>query len=202
MTREEAIKQLKIELSKWESECKSYHKTKDALKKGIEALEQEPCEDSVSRDAIRLKITEIPKYTDGKKSASVRHLKDFWEKELNEPIDVTPDMCVGFTMALEYIGKFIKDLPSVTPATKWTPVSESFPKEHIYDDGYVEPSETVLVQLNNGEMKTSRYWGSKESRKNEPWIDLSYPTTLEVVAWRPLPNKYSAPHDSRCKTEV
>lgn len=38
MTTDEAIKQLKIELSKWESECKSYHKTKDALKKGIEAL--------------------------------------------------------------------------------------------------------------------------------------------------------------------
>ncbi|WP_027438726.1 hypothetical protein [Lachnospira multipara] len=95
--------------------------------------------------------------------------------------------------------KFITELPSVTPTTKWTPVSESFPKEHIYDDGYVEPSETVLVQLNNGEMKTSRYWGSRESRKDEPWIDLSYPTTLEVVAWRPLPNKYSTPHDSRCK---
>lgn len=73
---------------------------------------------------------------------------------------------------------------------RWIPVSESFPKEHIYDDGYAEPSETVLVQLNNGEMKTSRYWGSRESRKNEPWIDLSYPTTLEVVAWRPLPKPY------------
>ena len=97
------------------------------------------------------------------------------------------------------ITEFVEDvLPSVTPATKWTPVSESFPKEDIYDDGYVEPSETVLVQLNNGEMKTSRYWGSRESRKDEPWIDLSYPTTLEVVAWRPLPNKYSTPHDSRC----
>jgi predicted RNase H-like nuclease (RuvC/YqgF family) len=46
MTIDEAIKQLKIELSKWESECKSYHKTKDALKKGIEALEKELDEDN------------------------------------------------------------------------------------------------------------------------------------------------------------
>lgn len=41
MTREEAIKQLKIELSMWESDCKSYHKTKDALKMAIKALEKE-----------------------------------------------------------------------------------------------------------------------------------------------------------------
>lgn len=108
----------------------------------------------------------------------------------------------GALRKLELFDRLDKELPSVTPTLKWIPVSESFPKEHICDDGYVEPSETVLVQLNNGEMKTSRYWGSRESRKDEPWIDLSYPTTLEVVAWRPLPNKYSTPHDSRRKMEV
>ena len=52
MTREETIKQLKIELSMWESDCKSYHKTKDALKTAIEFLEQEPCEDAVRRQAV------------------------------------------------------------------------------------------------------------------------------------------------------
>ena len=41
MTREEAIKELKIELSMWESDCKSYHKTKEALEMAIKALEQE-----------------------------------------------------------------------------------------------------------------------------------------------------------------
>ena len=127
------------------------------------------CEDCISRQAALDMATTIQ--TD-----------DYSGNEVLEVVDVDD----------------IKALPSVTPAIKWTPVSESFPKEHICDDGYVEPSETVLVQLNNGEMKTSRYWGSRESRKDEPWIDLSYPTTLEVVAWRPLPNKYSTPHDSRC----
>ena len=52
MTREETIKQLKIELSMWESDCKSYHKTKDALKTAIEFLDKEPCEDAVSRQAV------------------------------------------------------------------------------------------------------------------------------------------------------
>ena len=41
MTREETLNQLKLELSRWESDCKSYHKTKDALKYAIKELEQE-----------------------------------------------------------------------------------------------------------------------------------------------------------------
>ena len=94
---------------------------------------------------------------------------------------------------LEWWNSYFTDMNGINITDGWIPVSESFPKEHVYDDGYIEPSETVLVQLNNDEMKTSRYWGSR--RKDEPWIDLSYPTTLEVVAWMPLPNKYSTPHD-------
>ena len=72
----------------------------------------------------------------------------------------------------------------------WIPVAEEMPKEHICDDGFIEPSVSVLVQLNNKEMKVSRYWGSRERYKDKPWIDLSYPTTLEVVAWMPLPESY------------
>ena len=79
----------------------------------------------------------------------------------------------------------------VKPKTgEWIPVSERLPKEHICDDGFIEPSVSVLVQLNNKEMKVSRYWGSRERYKDKPWIDLSYPTTLEVVAWMPLPESY------------
>ena len=42
MTREDAIKCLKVELHIWESDCKSKHAVKDALKMAITALEQEP----------------------------------------------------------------------------------------------------------------------------------------------------------------
>lgn len=62
MTREEAINQLKIELSMWESECKSHHATKEALKVAIEALEKEPCEDCVSRKAVINIIDELSGY--------------------------------------------------------------------------------------------------------------------------------------------
>lgn len=78
---------------------------------------------------------------------------------------------------------------------RWIPVSEGLPKEPIYK-GFVEPSEPVLIQLNSGGMKVSRYWGSRERYKDEPWIDLSYPTTLDVVAWMPLPEPYKAEMES------
>ena len=87
-TIEEAIKQLEFELSKWEQDCKSYHKTKDALnmviktlkdksytlwkesyevehqrnirlEEKIKALEKEPCEDCVSRKDVFDMIEQI-----------------------------------------------------------------------------------------------------------------------------------------------
>lgn len=75
--------------------------------------------------------------------------------------------------------------------SRWIPCSERLPEEFICDDGYVEPSEAVLVQLNNGSMETSRYWKGK----TEPWIDLTYPITLSVVAWRSLPQSYKESED-------
>ena len=112
MSREKAIVHGKEQLEVFSGEHAEF------IKLAIEALQKEPCEDSVSRDVIRLKMAEIPKYTDGKKLASIRHLNDFLEKELEEPIEVTQDMCIGFTMALECIEKFIKDLPSANPVRK------------------------------------------------------------------------------------
>ena len=72
----------------------------------------------------------------------------------------------------------------------WIPVTERLPKEHVCDDGFIEPSKHVLVQMKSGYMRVSRYWGSRESYKDRPWIDLSYPTTDEVVAWMSLPKPY------------
>ena len=101
-----------------EKRTADYVLTDKDIDKIIKTPEKKPCEDAVSRDAIRLKIAEMPKYTDGKKLASIRHLKNFLEKELEEPIEVTQDICRGFTIALECIGSFIKSLPSETPIRK------------------------------------------------------------------------------------
>ncbi len=137
------------------------------INEAIKLFKQDPCEDCISRKVLY--------------NALYEHFHD--EDAPNNTTEVR----------LGAVRNFVKDFPSTMPkSTKsnWTPVSKSFPKERFLDDGWIEPSDTVLVQFNNGEMATSRYWGSKESRKDEPWIDLSYPTTLEVVAWMPLPEPY------------
>lgn len=70
--------------------------------------------------------------------------------------------------------------------SRWIPISERLPEEHICDDGFHEPSKSVLVQMKSGEMHTAQYW----SRYDERWLDLNYPTTDEVIAWMPLPEPY------------
>lgn len=76
---------------------------------------------------------------------------------------------------------------------RWIPVSEGLPEERktiTGPDVFVDPSEEVLVQMKSGWMHVTRYWGSRERYKNRPWIDLNYPTTDEVIAWMPLPERY------------
>lgn len=85
------------------------------------------------------------------------------------------------------VAKELAKLPSVTlQEPRWIPVSERLPEEHICDDGYHEPSKSVLVQMKSGAMHTAQYW----SRYDERWLGLNYPTTDEVEAWMPLPKPY------------
>lgn len=92
--------------------------TYEFIDEAVKTLEQEPT-DAVSRDAIRLKIANMPKYANGTKIRSTRKLKEFLEKEYPEDtFEVTPDMSIGFTLALDFITEFIQDLPPVTPTHK------------------------------------------------------------------------------------
>lgn len=52
MTREENLHWIDQEIRTWESECKSKHPIKEALHAARKALEQEPCEDAVSRKSV------------------------------------------------------------------------------------------------------------------------------------------------------
>ena len=82
---------------------------------------------------------------------------------------------------------------TVEQEPRWIPVSDRLPEEHICDDGYHEPSKSVLVQMKSGAMHTARYW----SRYDEKWLDLNYPTTDEVIAWMPLPKPYNAESEEK-----
>ena len=153
--------------------------TYEFIDEAVKTLEQEPT-DAVSRDAIIWKIVDMPKYADDTKIRSTRKLKEFLEKEYPEDtFEVTPDMSIGFTLALEYIMEFIHDLPPVIPTQKWTPVSEGLPKE----------GETVLVcyKTPDGIAQSVCEWFDMPNR-GIVWSTLCGRTP---IAWMPKPKDYA-----------
>lgn len=60
MTREENLHWIDQEIQTWENECQSKHPIKEALHAARKALEQEPCEDAVSRKAVHDMLENLP----------------------------------------------------------------------------------------------------------------------------------------------
>lgn len=90
----------------------------------------------------------------------------------------------------------IMALPSVTSQPRWIPVSERLPEEYLCNDGYIEPSDYVLVWGDHGNYSVSRYWGNRRSKSESPntykdWVDLDW-VVQKPVAWMPLPEPYKA----------
>ena len=77
----------------------------------------------------------------------------------------------------------------------WIPVEQDLPKENYLDDGYVEPSQPVLVYMSYRTCKISRYWGHRKSKGTSDyvipdWMDLEDYEGDNVIAWMPLPEFY------------
>lgn len=142
-------------------------------------------------------------------SENIGRSEDWWNAEYEEPTtknDIGVD-AISRAEMLRYqeylhgkmpneenynLWKFIKELPSVTPQEpRWIPVTERLPEEPEVGKEYRDPSESVLVQLSNGEMKVSRYWSYRRSNLNcivNDWVDLY--SFEEVIAWMPLPKPH------------
>ena len=85
------------------------------------------------------------------------------------------------------------------PHGEWIPCSERLPEENICDDGYVEPSDYVLVFGDHGNYGVSRYWGNRRTKKTNPhsfpdWMDLEW-FSQKPIAWMPLPEPYKKEGD-------
>lgn len=98
----------------------------------------------------------------------------------------------GFTAKCEHA---INNAPTIQPEPHWIPVTERLPKENYLDDGYVEPSQPVLVYMNYHTCKISRYWGHRKSKGTSDyvipdWMDLEEYDSDNVIAWRELPEPY------------
>ena len=98
----------------------------------------------------------------------------------------------GFGIGVLFAKEIVKEV-SKEYKGGWIACSERLPKEKLCEDGKYDPSEKVLIQLDNEEMFTSRYWShrhSKDSDDFEKWIDLPDYYQDRVLAWQPLPEPY------------
>lgn len=198
LTASETIAKIKEYEDK--QKCKECKKTKDPIFYGYcvgECDYAKPCGDVISREAVYSILNEY-------------HIGE-------EEIESAMDECQNLT-----VNGIISDvslLPSVTQKSghfidgvhamgyregyknaqkqksgKWIPVSERLPEEHLCDDGYVEPSDYVLVWGDHGNYGVSRYWGNRRSKSESPnthkdWVDLDW-VAQKPIAWQPLPKPY------------
>lgn len=103
-----------------------------------------------------------------------------------------------------YVSDII-NLPSVKPQQGWISCDERLPEEHTNADGFVEPSEEVLVCYDDGTMLMSRYWGNRKSKKESPetysdWVDVST-FRQNPIAWMPMPKPYFGIKEQKEKEE-
>ncbi len=88
----------------------------------------------------------------------------------------------------------VEAINGVPSAQQWTPCRDRLPEEHLCDDGYVEPSDYVLVWGDHGNYGVSRYWGNRRSKSEHPttykdWVDLDW-IVQKPIAWMPGPEPY------------
>lgn len=138
----------------------------------IQALEQQPSEDCISKESVIewLKDKDIIKMNYQEENA---------RRELAELTSVIPSY---------------NSVKTELEQTMWIPVSERLPEEGICDDGYVEPSDYVLVWGDHGNYGVSRYWGNRKTKTENPnsykdWMDLEW-VVQKPIAWMPLPEGY------------
>lgn len=100
MTREENLHWIDQEIQTWENECQSKHPIKEALCAARKALEQEPCEDAVSRAEV------------------IKIAKEMYLEVANMELDVkTISDCISYTASKcrEVLERRLQALSSVTP---------------------------------------------------------------------------------------
>ncbi len=142
--------------------------TIDACKGAIELLEQQPCEDCISREEAIGAVTNL--------------------FEMSEYPHPYPQ---GKPIRLREIKEKLKQLPPVQPKTgHWISVSERLPEiddyrpctDHEWNDG------AVLYCTDKGIMGLGWYYYSTKCWANldDRWIEQDG----QVIAWMPLPEPY------------
>lgn len=153
----------------------------EKMREAIKALEQEPCEDAISR-------SETIKYLNTNMA---------WYDEDGEMADSDEK--------LKVITDLINGVPSVTPSHKkndWIPCSVRLPEEHEWIGTKkfgTTISDEVYVTFENPEgkrfVKHLSFQNGKLSSFDQNKIDAFYKGSVPI-AWMPLPEPYKAEMES------
>ena len=169
MTREEAIKHGKEQLEVFGGEHREF------IDMAIKALEQEPCEDCVSRQSV---------------SEFLRnHAKDFEDAK--------------FRMAFMTASSLVENADNISPVTpiqRWIPVSERLPEE---DEEYllfgkVDEDEDNYIFIGEYDSCGEQFgiWQEQFDRTTLGCLGSEFYEYASVIAWMPLPEPYKAEMES------
>lgn len=148
---------------------------REAFDMAIKTLEQEPCEDAVSRKAVNeLFDSEIKMYKERIETRKGSNYHDETEriKEFRSRV-----------ANAEYWQNKIKALSPVTAAQKWIPCNKRLPEEET----------DVLICNSKGNIEVSR--GSVFDDGTWEWYTSGWHFG-EVLAWMPMPEPYKAEMES------
>lgn len=213
MTREEAILWLNEELRTWENECQSKHPIKEALYEACKALEQEPCEDAVSRKSvitiiqnhwwncrdIDKLVNKLPPVTPQEPNTwSLDDAREDFMHDVYNELDFLPtnEEANRIIDSFDMVTKGIKQEP------RWIPVNERLPEnakhkgafcpkyyvmtEYGVTEGWYNPDVKcwyVLLWFMDGRFEE---WNINIDKGDIPKLVKNVP----VIAWMPLPEPY------------
>lgn len=167
MTREEAIKILK---SKMDGHTDTSYEWAETVRMATKALEQEPCEDTISRKSIKQKLQE-------------HH--DFFVNAYGGYSNLPQNDKSRVDEITNCIAMVVNE-PSVTPQEqRWIPVSEYLP---------VTNDEVLVTYIVNGNAKkryveTANCYDGEWSSVNDEYRIPN--TKIEIIAWCEMPKPYS-----------
>jgi hypothetical protein len=195
MTKQEAIEIL-TEMRDWND----YITQSDALQMAIDELEQKPCTDAISRQAV---MDGLEKYHEGA-NLHIDGLTYVYDLVCKLPSVSTenPNRCdlisrewlktaihnfyygLKHTPTEEDIQAYIDVAPSISTEKtgRWIPVSERLPEENEYIG---DVCKYYLIQDEYGDMHVAHL-------SNVGWIPMDSLKAIvgEVIAWMPLPQPY------------
>ena len=213
MTREENLHWIDQEIQTWEIECQSKHPIKEALHAARKALEQEPCEDAVSRKSviaiiqnhwwncrdIDKLVNELPPVTPQEPNTwSLDDAREDFMHDVYNELDFLPTN----EEANRIIDIFDRVTSSVEQAPRWIPVTERLPEnakhkgafcpkyyvmtEYGVTEGWYNPDVECWYALLWFMDVRFEEWNINIDKGDIPKLVKNVP----VIAWMPLPEPY------------